>query len=277
MYLRLISGVICCLLFSSSAMADADDPILFGQETAKISVGTFITDIGSKLRIDAGQDRQNEIISPGEQVGFGSSEFSFRVDGFVRPWERHRFTFGYYRITRRGSAVLENEVEWNDSIFPVGVDVEAGLNWTVAPFSYAYSFVKNEDWEVAASLGVHFLKVGANISGQAFVDGDVVLTLDNQQSKVNGPFPVIGLHIDHQLARNWQVGLSGQWLDLSVGDYNGRLYDIRVFIEYYVLKNVGIGLAFNRLDFNAGVDSDTWTGSVDYAYSGLYAYVTGRF
>ncbi len=265
------------ILLAALTETRAEAAGLFGQETAKLTVSGLFTDIGSDLQIDFEEDGTNSTIDPEDDLGFGSSEFTFRIDASIRLWKRHRLFVGYYRLSRSGERVLAGDVEWRDSVYPTGATIEASGSWRIMPLSYAYSFVHTENWEVAASLGVHWIRVRASIAGDAFLAGRSTVSFEEQTSRVDGPFPLIGFHVNHKLSDRWEIGASGQWLNLSIGNLDGEMYDIRLFIEYYIFENVGVGVSFNRLDFSLDVDDENWIGSIDYAHTGVMGYLVGRF
>jgi hypothetical protein len=262
---------------ASVGQADAKERIPLGEDKFKISGGGFLTDFNSGLRVDRNIDDENKEINVEDDLGLNSSASSFRIDGYWRVGPRHRIVSGYYSLGRSSDHVLEREVEWEDGVFPVGAMVGSGLKLGVTPISYAYSFIKREQWEVAASVGVHWTKVSAFIGGEAFVDGEPVLSEFHEESDIKGPFPLVGLLVDFSPSPKWQIGTSLQYLDISISKYNGRLLDLRLYAEYYIWRNVGIGISYNYFDLNAGVTQEEYTGNVKLKFDGFLGYLTAKF
>jgi hypothetical protein len=274
-----LAALTLTLLFTPPSMAASDEPIKFGEDRFKLSAGGFFPGFSSEMTIDIMADGENKTIDVEDDLGLKSSTNTFRVDGYWRVGPRHRITVGYYALNRSGTRVLETDIEWEDVVYPVGVNIDSQVDFDVVPISYAYSFLKRENWEIAASIGVHWMKIDTNIEGQAFVDGDGddVLTVEREGSDVSGPFPLLGLMVDFQPAPKWQIGATIQYLDLSIGKYRGRLFDARAYVEYYVWRNVGVGLSYNFFDLDAGVKKEDFHGRFNIEYDGVIAYLTTKF
>ena len=169
-----LAALTLTLLFTPPSLAASDEPIKFGEERFKLSAGGFFPGFSSEMTIDVMADGENKTIDVEEDLGLKSSTNTFRVDGYWRVGPRHRITVGYYALNRSGTRVLETDIEWEDVVYPVGVNIDSQVDFDVIPISYAYSFLKRENWEIAASIGVHWMKIDTSIEGQAFVDGDDV-------------------------------------------------------------------------------------------------------
>lgn len=106
--------------------------------------------------------------------------------------------------------------------------------------SYAYSFFKTDDLEEAASIGVHWFDLKLGLAGQSTVDG-VPVTSASQVETVAGP---LGIHADHAISPNWEVGAHAQFFGLDYDDYAGDLLDLRSKTEYWFSDSIGAGLGF---------------------------------
>jgi hypothetical protein len=254
-----------------------NEPIKFGEDRFKLSAGGFFTGLSSEMTLDVTANEENKTINIEDDLGLKSTTNTFRVDGYWRPGSRHRINIGYYSLDRSGKTELLSDVEWEDVVFPDGVDVDSRINLDVIPISYAYSFLKREKWEIAASIGFHWMKIDTGIAGEAFAEGDDTLSFVEEEAEVSGPFPLVGLHVDFQPASKWQMGASFQYLELSISKYRGRLLDFRAYVEYYIWRNAGIGVAYNFFDLRAGVTGEDFDGLFNIEYDGWIAYLTTKF
>ena len=265
------------LTWSTAAVADEKEPINLGEDKFKLSAGGFFTDFSSSLRIDATEGDQSADIDVEEDLGLNSTTETFRLEGYWRVGPRHRINAAWYKLNRNGVTEISTDIEWGDLTFPVGVTIDTGVDLSIIPISYSYSFFKRENWELAASIGFHWIDIETFIQGEAFVDGQPVLSAQSRSSDVKGPFPLVGLVFDFQPAPKWQIGTSIQYLDISISKYNGRLLDAKFYVEYYIWRNVGVGLAYNYFDLNAGVTEDNFIGNVGSEYNGFMGYITSKF
>jgi hypothetical protein len=276
--MRTVFLLFLMLGFGGTAMAeDERGPIAFGEDKFKISGGFFLTGFSTSLEVGSTIKDVNKIIDVENDLGLTSSTNSARVEAYWRLGPRHRLQLGWFSLDRSGARVLDTEVEWEDANYPIGSAVESGLNLDIIPFSYAYSFIKNDRWEVAASAGFHWTKFEATIAGEAFVDGDLVLALNDEAAGVEGPFVLVGLLADFNPGPNWQVGASVQYMDLSIGKHHGSLLDMRAYAEYYIWRNVGVGVSYNYYDLEAGVVNESFAGEIGIQYHGFHTYLVAKF
>ncbi len=277
--LSTLAVVASCMATAAASENDLPDngPLGLGQDKFMVSIGAFIADFNSRMAIDPASTEGNKSISIEDDLGLKSAKTVFRAEAYWRFAKRHRIQAAYYFMARSGDNVLENEIEWEDATYPVGAKVDSMLDLQVIPINYAYSFIQNDRWEVAGTVGVHWIKLKASIQGEAFVGDETISVENREESGVKGPFPLVGLSIDYRPAPRWQIGTSMEWLDLSIGKYSGRLWDVKVYVEYYFARNWGVGLGYNFTDVKADVKEDDWAGRMDIVYSGLLAYITTKF
>ncbi len=277
-HMKLRAFLAMVFLFAASTAQAADQgPILLGQDKFKISGGGFLTDFNSSMQINPGGEGSNKPIDIEDDLGLSASPNTFRLEGYWRVGPRHRILAGYYSLGRSGINTLETEVEWEDSVYPVGVEIDSALRLSIIPFSYAYSFIKRERWEVAASIGIHWMVLDASISGEAFVDGELVLSSNQAENEVKGPLPHIGLLVDFAPSPKWQIGTSIQYLDLSISKYHGKLIDFKVYVEYYIWRNVGVGIQYNYVDVDVGVSDEDFAGRIGLQFNGPMGYLVAKF
>ena len=273
----ILAALVAGALGSQTSLAASAEPIKFGEERFKISAGGFFTGLSSDMTLDIMADGENKTIDVEDDLGVNSSTNTFRLDAFWRVGPRHRINIGYYTLDRTGVNLLERDIEWEGVVYPIGVSVESHIDLDVIPISYSYSFVKRDNWELAASFGVHWMTIDTGTEGQAFVGENQELTFTSEGSKVTGPFPLLGLLADFQPSPKWQMGASIQYLDISISKYHGRLLDARAYVEYYIWRNVGIGLSYNFFDLEAGVTKEDFVGDFNIEYDGWTTYLTAKF
>jgi len=254
----------------------ASEPMALGEERFKINLGGFFTDFdtGMTIGVDSAEGRQ-EIDMEGD-LGMDSSHEAFRLDGYWRFAPRHRLFFGYYELNRSGHKILETEIEWEDTVYPVGTEVETSFDWSVIPVSYAYSFYQTPKWEAAASIGVHWLSLEASIAATANSQGNVIGDVA-ERSGTEGPMPVVGLRLDYQPNRKWLLGGHIEYFSIDTGKYDGSLADIGLTAEYLIDHTWSVGIGYNHFEIDVNVDEDDWDGNINYGYNGLQAFLSARF
>jgi len=93
----------------------------------------------------------------------------------------------------------------------------------------------------------------------------------NEQLTV--PLPSIGLVANFNITPKLQFQSRYDFFYLTVGDYNGNMFELYAGLEYRLLKNFALGAAFDRL--SAGLRSSGNQGfNINFSYNLLYLYAT---
>ena len=275
---KLVSRVaICAFLFTPASLLLADSAQLpLGEERVKLDIGAFIIDVGTGASLTFSEADGGQEIDFEDDLGLTSSKSVFRVDGYWRFAPRHRLNLAYYAFNRSADTRLETEIRWEDLVLPIGSDVTTEVKWELIPVSYAYSFYKNRKWEIAGSVGIHWMNMSATIRSETSIGESIVIT-KREESATSGPLPVLGIHVDYQPARRWLVGGKVQYFDTDYEEYDGAVFDAGLYAEYLVDRNWSVGVGYNYFYIHVDVDEDDWDGNLEYEYSGIQVYGSYRF
>lgn len=127
--------------------------------------------------------------------------------------------FTYYEMKRDGSKFLGVDIS---GIGPKGSQVETDLDMTVVRGSYAWSFFKNENFDLAISGELHVL--GLDFKMEAVDLGEF------QETDFTAPLPVLGLRGSFALTPQWFIRQSFDNFYIKYGDYEGQLVDFNVAV-----------------------------------------------
>ncbi len=230
--------------------------------------GQIFSSFTSRVRIDS------EILGPG-------SEFEFenvtdleekvtigRLDGRLRFSERHSMAFSYYDINRTGGKSLETEIEWEGEVYPIGISVESLFEQKVVKLSYAYNFIDRPRGEMGFSFGVHTMDFNL---GLRTANG-----LQASDAQATAPLPVIGLNGQYRIGDKWRFVGSVEWLDVTVGDYQGVFTDTVLSIEHDTFDRFGFGFGINTYGLDIEAKSGDLTGLIDLGFNSAVVYFKGR-
>ena len=193
--------------------------------------------------------------------------------GKKRKWS----LFGqYFKADSSGEAVLSKDVEWQDIIFREGTFVGAGVDIAVTRVLIGYSFVKNQQHEFGIGAGIH------NLELSSFIEGDVRINDESIQfrrgvANDEQPLPNVGVWYQVSPARNWLIHARVDWIDASIGDYNGTLLNTAVGVNYQAFRQVGIELAYQYFKLDINVDKSDWLGGVNISSNGPVLSVTATW
>jgi hypothetical protein len=209
---------------------------------------------------------------------FGKGDATrFRLDGRWRFGERHKLRGAYFSNDWSNSRTIDDEIEWGGDVYPVGAKVKAEFNIDIYQVTYEYSFLKRDNYEVSAGIGLHYTGVSAGLSARITGEGGTVDGALKGDNSVDLPLPVISLGGLWRLPQNFWVRGQAQLFALQIGDYDGTLQDLTVAVTWQPKPWLGLGLAYNYFAVDVDVDKDRFKGNLDWVYDGPMIFYSASF
>jgi hypothetical protein len=271
--------ILAAALAALAGAARADDIIQPGEEKFTVMLGAFLPAFRSKVQVDGEQTGPGDRVDLDRDLGAdrNSSGGWFGVDWRFAP--RHRLGFTYSRFTLSGDRVIDRDLHIGDQTFPVGAELQSQLRLEIAPITYSYSFLKQDNDEVAATVGLHWSRLSFHVQGSASFGPR---SGSNETSaKANVPLPLLGLRWDHRFSDRWSAGLSAAAFALRFGEdtfeFEGSLVSARLHAEYRFTRHLAAGAALDAFKVNAKAKQRDWAGGFDYGYWGPQVYLIARF
>jgi len=247
-------------LFLSAPYAFADEKGYSNEpwERAGLYLGAFVLDTNSDLKLGAGVKVDAEDV-----LGLEENFTAFRADAFWRITRRNRVDFTYYKMNRNGSSFLGVEIpDGEGGSFPLGTKVKTDFDITVLRASYAYSFFKNEHFDLGVAGGLFGLKVDFKMDSDLF--GKI------EETDFTVPLPVVGLRGNFALTPKWFIRQSFDYFYINIGDYEGQLVDFNVALEWNALKHLGVGIGYNYALMDLKYSgSDDFLEEMNMSYGGV--------
>ena len=241
------------------------------------SVGWFRSDNTFKIEVD-GIEADLDEIDLGNNVGVDETNTLLNV--------QLRWNFGsedkwslwgqYFKNKASGDSVLKEDVEWGDVIFREGSFVGAGVSLEVIRLFAGYSFIKNDQSDFGAGIGIHNLDISTYIEGEILINDEDTGFHRGDASK-SQPLPNVGAWYLYSPAKKWLLHARVDWISANIGDYDGTLWNTNVGVNYQLFRNFGLDLSYQYFNLNLGVDSSDWKGSADMTYSGPVISLTGNW
>jgi len=271
--------IITAVLFSANlALASDESPV--GKDKFKLSLGAFFPAIDSQVKIDSKEFGEGTEIDLEDDLGFDEDVNLGRIEGYWRFAPKHRLYLGYYGFDRDAQHAIEEEIEWDDKVFVVGAELKSKWDVDFIYAKYGYSFFQGEKWELSGSLGLYYLDTVLTVRGEARIEnggeGEVSAEITVEES-LDLPIPLFGLTAEYFITPKWRVIGNVSYFTISIGEWDGSLFDFSANLEYLFHKNFGIGLGY--LYFEADVERDRGekVSHLDYKYQGVQVYGIWRF
>lgn len=242
------------------------------------SFGFFRPDQKIELSLDGSVNLPDPEPSPNldfsETFGFsssdrtGSAEFGWR---FAKKW---MLRGQYFRVEDTSRVTLEEDVPWGEYVFNEGTSIGAGTDFQITRLFFGRTFGTTVNREFGAGLGIHALDISAYVNGNATVDG-VDVGFRQERASINGPLPNIGAWYMQAFSERWAVTVRVDWLQATVGDYDGGIVNAAASIGYAFGDHFGMGLAYNYFKIDVKVNDSDWSGRIKSRFNGPFLSLTG--
>jgi hypothetical protein len=246
-----------------------------------VNGGVFIMNSDVKARLN-GSSTINPDVNFDDTFGKGSDATRARIDALWRITPKHHLSFTYFDNDTKRSKAIDRDIQWGDVTYKAGGNVDAQTKFSVYALSYEYAFLREPNYEVAGSAGVHYTDMEVKLSGNATITGSNgtssgPITLQSKSSSLPAPLPMIGIRGGWVVAPQWYLDATAQLFKLNVNGYDGNWSNLRLGATWMFARNMGVGLAYNRFATRVDVNRSNFNGRLDLGYSGVQAFLTGSF
>ena len=254
-YCLAMATVILLAPFSQAAAQTTD------QEKFSISVGLFVTNRGSNTRFDAqGTGLDGTEVDVESEFGLDTSDSVFRVDAYYNFNEKHRIDFSWFDLSRTGSKQTQQDINWRETFFPSGTVINTNIDLAIYKLAYTWSFMRRDWGYLGLTAGLYIADIGTSLSAPSIGTRDA--------GGFTAPLPVIGLRGAYHFSDKWSFRASSEIFAFAYGDFDGSLYDTYVGVDYQLFDRMAIGVGFNSVRMNLGVEKEKATGNLDWDYDG---------
>jgi hypothetical protein len=273
---RAAGAAAAALLLGAPAAFAEEAPNLL-TDSFQVALGTFIITSEPSVQLK-GDTSSGDKVDFDEALGGGDSQ-RIRLDSFWRFGDtgRHKLKAIAFDMSRDNRRTFDEDIEWGGDIYPVGAEIEAEFSFTVIQFAYEYSFMRRENFELDASIGLHYTDLDSSLSAKAETSGGTLTGDISNSASVAAPLPVVGMRGIWDLSHNFWLDATAQFFALSIDEYDGNLQDYRVLVTWQPKKWLGIGLGYNHFSIDVDVDASNFDGSLDWTYSGPMIFYSASF
>ena len=260
------------LLFATNAAAQSRHP--FQDRKFWVDVGIFYPEQSVTLTVDSDILGENLPISfegdldLSERNGLPDIELGWR---FGEKWS---VSLQYFETERTIRRTLDEEIEWDDVVYEIGIDVRTGTGASVTRLAFERLMFANDRHQLKLALGAHVLGLDAFIEGQARLD-DLSTEFRREEADTTAPLPNIGATYLFSPNDRWAFYINADWFGAEIDQYSGELIDTFAGVNFRAFKNFGIGLEYRYLQLDGKIDEDDWTGRIDSHYRGPAIYFSG--
>lgn len=239
-----------------------------------INTGLYFPSKTLKIRADGSSE--NDEVEFNKAFDLDQNEMTFAANVHWRFSKKWHLGVEYFGVKNNNSKTIEDEIKWDDVIYPVGVDVELETSLNMFRVYFGRVISKGQKHELGAGLGAHLMDIKTSLAGEVYVD-ESNKVFERHTVSVIAPLPNIGFWYIYTPSEKWALTARIDWFGIEIEDYSGSLWNIAPGIKYQAFKHIGLGLNYRYFSTKFDVDSDKWGGGLNIIYHGPLVTVSANF
>lgn len=247
-------------------------------ETFAFTLGSYFMSSDTRIRVD-----EFDGMGIGTEIDFENTfdmgdDTVFRLEGDWRFTPRQALHLMYFDSNRSRSKNIESEIEFEGETYPVGADVKADFDFSIIELAYSYSFVRREDFDLAASIGIHNIDFKFALRADVLLPGNTETARLEKDASTDTPLPVIGLGMAWRISGDWYLQARAQYFQVEYQGIDGSLQDYQAGVLWQFADHFGVGVAYNLFNLDIEADgADNFSGKLDWEYAGPQVYLRAAF
>lgn len=237
------------------------------QDRWTLEIGAYAPKVDTNVNLH-GPGGAGTTVSFEDELGLADRKTMAAILGRVRLGERWRIEAEYFSLDRSGTRAVSRTINWGGNVYTAGTVVTSEFNSDIYRLSGGYSFVKDARRELGVALGLHVTDFTTSLAaaGVGTRSGDAL-----------APLPTIGLYGAYAFTPKWLLSGRVDYFSLKYDEYDGSLKNLSAGIDYRFARNFGIGVSYRYVDYQLDATKASFTGSVNYQFSGPQLYAVGSF
>lgn len=251
-------------------------------ERYEITIGASVTDYDSKIRINSRDNSVDKEIDFEDVLGFDTSVKLGWIRGSWRMADRHRLSVLYLPINRTSQVTTQKDLDIGGNILKAGAFMGTEFNTHTFDIEYIYSFYKKPEWEIGITAGIYWMnsRVELSAAGEVVPEGSdqAEFRTDYQANqRLIAPLPLIGVKAGYEFNQHWRAGAAARYLDVTIGDIEGRILSLNLMAEYFFNKNLGLGASLTSFDVNVRQNGVVFINALSYQYNAVQAFLILKY
>lgn len=233
-----------------------------------IEVGGYLPDVSSRVKVSpAATPDAGTSIDLESDLNLNKHKTLPQISAGVRLGGGWSLLGEYYSLSRSGSTAVSRDLVFDDVVYPSGAQVDSSFDSTIYRAVVGYSFVRDENTQIGAAIGLHATKFDLQLRGEARI-GEATVSGEQRRRDFLAPLPTLGVFAAQKIGQDVTLSARGDYLSLKIDDYKGRLFNGEAAVTWRFSKNVGIGAMYRYVNYRVDVDKDRWVGRLQYRFSG---------
>lgn len=234
--MRTLVACLAMALVGAAEAAPAPSPIT---DRFHLRGTYFSATAATDVRLDPAAGSPGTELDAERDLGLDDQIDQGRIELMFRLRERNRIRVDFFKLDRFGAETLTRQVVFGDEVFDIDDTVVSSLDLRMLGFTYTYSFVRRESFELGAGLAIHLMETEAS--------GAVPTEFRGEQEAQAGALPSLALDLAWRLSQRVSVAARGQYFSASVEEFDGAMGDYHLDVQYRLRPNLALGVGFSSI------------------------------
>jgi hypothetical protein len=175
-------------------------------------------------------------LSAEQTLGLSDLTNQARVELMFRLENRNRLRLNFIDLRRSGNAVVTAPLQFGSQLFTTGSQLQSEVDWRQTDFTYTYSFLRTDRFELGAGLALHLI--------QAEATAQVPHSPQRAVYSAAGPFVTIAADGTVRIDRHWSLSARANYLKLTINNNDGSLADYHADLQYRWRDDFAVGAGY---------------------------------
>jgi hypothetical protein len=194
--------------------------------------------ITTRAQFDSSTTGPGTPFSAEQTLGLSDHTSQARAELMFRLEQRSRLRFNFLDLRRSGEAQLTQPLQYGSQLFKSGSLLQSEVDWRQTDFTYTYSFLRTDRFELGLGAGLHLI--------QAEATAQVPNTPQRAVYSEAGPFVTIAADGTIRIDRHWSLNARGQYFKITINNNNGELAIYHADIQYRWRDAFAVGVGYER-------------------------------
>jgi hypothetical protein len=199
----------------------------------------FPASISTDIHVDPSGGVPGTPLNAERDLGQPSHLYQGRGELIFRLRERNRLRVDYFGSDRNADQVLNRDIIFGNHTFHDHDRTQTELQFSLLSFTYTYSVIRTERFEVGAGIGVHLFNAEARGTDQTLQQ--------HAESSADGAIPTLALDGTWRISQRFAWTARAQYVSATLHKDSGSLGDYHTDLQYRWLPNFAVGVGYEDI------------------------------
>lgn len=220
-----------------------------------LDIGAFYANVDSNIRIDGTNGNIGTELDFESDLGLAEREALFNASVTYLGWNRWIVGAEWFDLNRHASASLRRDVEWGNTLLPVGADVDAYFNVNIVRVFAGYELYQSDRSRAGASIGIHGAGMEAGIDARfTLAEGNLGQFESEADTGAILPLPNFGLWAHHAFTERLVGTVRFDAFALEIDEYRGTLISTGASLRYRATEKFSLGAGYSFFDLEVSME-----------------------